>query len=74
MKKQKTFQEGDDISDPFNWIDDIIWAYASCPNPKEFGEERYELDAKMKITIEITTAGELDPDAFKHNVSGRVEE
>lgn len=53
MKKQKTFQEGDDIADPFNFIDDVIWAYSYCPNPKEFGEERYELAAKVKITIEV---------------------
>ena len=52
-KVQKTFQEGDDVSNPFVWIDEIIWAHTDMIDNRDPAEVKYELSNKIKITIEI---------------------
>lgn len=52
-KLQKTFHEDDDVSNPFVWIDDVIWAYVHTTTPRDPAEEKSTLTNKMKITIEI---------------------
>jgi hypothetical protein len=54
MRKSKTFQEGEDIIEVMSWVDNIIWAYSHCPNPRESGGEIYETSAKIKISLDIT--------------------
>ena len=52
-KVQKTFQEGDDVSNPFVWIDEIIWAHTDMIDNRDPAEVRYELSNKIKITVEV---------------------
>ena len=52
-KLQKTFQEGDDVTIPMNWIDGIVWAHVDIISSRDPADEKYELANKIKITIEI---------------------
>ena len=53
MKKSKTFHEDEDVANPFNWIDDIIWAYTYTTTNRDPAEQESRLGRKVKITIEI---------------------
>lgn len=52
-KIQKTFYEDDDVSNPFVWIDEVIWAHVYTTTPRDPAEQESRLSNKIKITIEI---------------------
>jgi len=52
-KLQKTFQEGDDVSEPLNWVSNLIWEHIDIISNRDPAEVKYELSNKIKITIEV---------------------
>lgn len=52
-KIQKTFQEGDDVSLPLDWICNIIWAHVDEIGNRDPADVEYLLANKIKITCEI---------------------
>jgi hypothetical protein len=60
MKIQKTFQEDDDISGPFEWIDKIIWPHVNIITHADPADMEHRLANKIKITIEVY--GEIKED------------
>ena len=53
MRKSKTFQEGDDVAEPLNWIEARVWAYTETIKTRDPADWEYRLANKIKITIEI---------------------